>query len=327
VVHLAWCGNAESLMYSPAFHRELLPDSGWRPVEIVSEYACGHSNAAIACDSAGNLCLSWAGYDLGASVQQIFCRRRVSGVWQATEFVSNNTGMGSQYLPAVSAGADGWFGVGWYGVLNSWQRVFYRQCTPARWMDVEEVSGGVWRQQRHASVACRGEGEAWAAWCGQDSAVPACYQLRFSRRNLSGDWSAPETLTSLEGSDAAAASVAHGPDSSLHVVWHDDHAGNNDIYYRHGAIPVGIAENVVRPRDASETRAATVVAGNWLRLAVDCSTRVTLLDAAGRIVAERSAAPAPDGTAQVSIAGLSPGIYFVRSDERHSVIARFTLVR
>lgn len=295
VVHLAWHGNVDTLLYMPVFHRELLPDSGWRPVEIVSEYPCGHSNAAMACDSAGDLCLAWAGYDFGATSQQLFCRRRVAGVWQATELVSGNTGMGAQYLPAVAVGQNGWFGVAWYGVLNSWQRVFYRQWTGSRWLEVEEVSGGVQRQQRHVSVVCRGNGEAWAVWAGQDSAVPPNYQLRFGRRNPACGWFVPESLTSFPSGDVSAPCIAYGSGRNLHVVWCDDHNGDKDIYYRCGTLPLAVTEEPpAQPKP---------VAG----------TQVVIFDATGRVVAVRTVQAEADGSRQSNLTGFGSGVYFVRS--------------
>jgi hypothetical protein len=325
VVHLAWCGNAESLMYSPVFHCELVPDSGWRAVERVSEYECLHTNAAIACDSAGDLCLAWAGYDLGAATQQVFCRRRLAGVWQATEFVSDNTGSGSQYWPAVSAGANGWFGVIWYGVVNSWQRILYRQCTPTRWMDVEQVSGVIQRQQRHASVACRGAGDGWAAWCGQDTMAPPCYQLRYSARSPAGEWSAPENLSSITDGDVAAPSIAADADSGLHVVWHDYHTGDNNVYYRRGHVPAAVSERADSPLPDRVGTRATIASGNRLRLGQDPGTSVTFFDAAGRIAAVRPVAASADGCGQVSVAGLRAGVYVIRSDRRPGTT--FRLVR
>lgn len=329
VLHLAWFGNADSGMSTQVCHREFRPDSGWGAVEQLTDVQAGHQDVGVAADSTGHVCVVWAGYDFGGDYQMVFCRRRISGVWQASELVSGMAGAFDQYRPAIAGGTTGYFHIAWYGLRSGWWRIYYRQFTPTRWLAVETVSVNVPRQQRDVSVACDSNGVCHAVWSGQDSASPAHYQLRYSARPVSGNWPVQQTLTSIASGEATAPTVVADGDTGLHVAWYDSHTGNNDIWYLRGCIPGSPVEEEARRERACVRTGPAVVVGDLLPLGVPAGYAggVAVLDAAGRRIAVLPLIRMADGRSAIRIAGLGQGVFFAVTAASGRAGVRFVSVR
>ena len=327
ILHLAWFGNADTGMSYQVFHREFRPDSGWGVVEQLTDVQAGHQDVGVAADSTGHVCVVWTGYDFGGDYASVYCRRRTSGVWQATELVSAMAGAFDQYDPAVAGAASGYFHIAWFGLRGGYWRIYYRQFTPTHWLAVETVSVNVPRQQRHPSLACGPDGTCHAVWCGQDSASPAHYQLRYSTRPVSGGWAVHQTLTDLNSGEATAPTIVADRDTGLHVVWYDSHTGNNDIWYLQGSVAGAPIEEVAGSVRQFVSTGPTIVAGDRLRLGIRAAgkdgSRVSVLDAAGRKVAVRPVMRVADGSAGISVAGLQAGVYFAVPDGSRRTAVRF----
>lgn len=327
VLHLAWFGSADTGMSYEVFHREFSPDSGWRAVEQLTDVQAGHQDVGVAADSTGHVCVVWTGYDFPGDYAFVYCRRRISGVWQATELVSGMAGAFDQYRPAIALGAAGCFHIAWYGLRSGYLRIYYRQFTPTHWLDVETVSVSVARQQRHVSLACGSDGVCHAVWSGQDSASPAHYQLRYSARPVSGGWPVQQTLTNIASGEATAPTIVVDGDTGLHVAWYDNHTGNNDIWYLRGSVVGTQVEEKAGGTQPPVPVGPTIVAGDRLRLSVPADHieggRVTVFDGAGRSVAVRPIVRGADGDAGISVAGLGAGLYFAVPDGPRRAAVRF----
>ena len=327
ILHLAWFANTDTNHLRQVFHRELRPDSGWGAVEQLTTVQAGHQDVGVAADSTGHVCVVWTGYDFAGDYAYVYCRRRISGVWQATELVSAMAGAFDQYDPTIAGGATGYFHVAWYGLRGGYWRIYYRQFTPTRWLEVESVSVNVPRQQRHVSLTCGRDGACHAVWCGQDSASPAHYQLRYAERPASGGWSVHQTLTDLNSGEATAPTIVADCDTGLHIVWYDSHTGNNDIWYLQGSVAGTPIEEAASGARRFMPAGPTIVSGDRLRFGVRADwkdgTRVMVLDAAGTRVTARPATRMDDGSASISLAGLGAGVFFAVPDGSRRAATRF----
>jgi hypothetical protein len=265
-VQLVWAGHTDTSTVQHILHREYRPDSGWSGVTQVTTAWCNHDQAAVAADSAGNVCAVWSGMDLGSLYNHVHCRRRVAGRWQDVEHVSDMPGAPTQYAPAVAVSPDGRrTGVIWHGRASGdiYQRIIYRQRTPAGWLDVEDASPRIDFQQEYPDVAFAA-GSTAAVWRGPTGSSPSVCQLSYAERDSTGYWSSPQQLTSNASGNVCEPAIATAG-RDLHVVWYDNSSGNQDAYYLHGTRPSAVFEP--KPREPPRQLGA-----------------LRLLDACGRVV-------------------------------------------
>ncbi len=303
-------------LYTQVFLRERHPSTGWDSVVQVSSAAVSHDHVSVAAAADGDLAAAWVGRDFGGDYNQICCRRRVDAVWQSQELVSNiATGL-TQYSPCVAFDRRGALHVVWYGrsMMNTYQQVFHRECGYEGWSGIDSVSGERPSQQQYPSVACDAAGRVHVVWCGQTSGANT--QLMYAQRDTDGVWSSPAFLTSLDSGTVSYPSLVCDGGSGIHIVWYDDHTGNQDVYYLHGTTPgAAVAEPRLLPRAPYHTPAATFVRGVlFVTESPDASPRpqdASLLDVSGR-----KAMDLRPGANDVR--SLAPGVYFVREASRAS---------
>jgi len=326
-VDVAWYGSPDTGMYSQVFLKERHPATGWDSALQVTSAAVIHDQVSVAAGADGDLAVVWIGKDFGNDYNQVYCRRRVGGAWQGVELVSDIPLGLSQYSPCVAFDRQGAVHVVWHGrsMMNTYQQVFHRECDSVGWSGVDSVSGERAYQQQYPSVACDAAGRCHVVWCGQAGGTHM--QLAYAQRDTDGIWSAPTTLTGLDSGSVNYPSITCDAGSGIHIVWYDDHTGNQDVYYLHGVTPgAGVSES--RPSHPAPRPyvSATVVRGVLVLGAVDSrqktAYRAELLDAAGRAAQELH----PGAN---DVRALTPGVYFVRevvSGERIAVGVRKVVV-
>jgi len=247
-VHIVWYGNPDTGGFYQVFHKEYQPGSGWQPAEPVSYCLCPHEAASIAVDSSNDLCVVWLGLDNGNQFNLVFCRRRVGGVWQDVELVSDLPGLLPQFSPGVACGTSGNWHIFWEGTVAGqiYRQIFHRLRTPAGLGTIFTVSRGVNYQQGTPSACCRGD-ECHIVWRGRTQTRPDWYQLLYALRDKNGVWSLPEELTNIDSGDVDRPSIIADSGASLHIAFQIAVAGNPDIYYLSGRVaPSGITENQPR---------------------------------------------------------------------------------
>lgn len=114
-IHIVYYGNQDRGGFPKVFHKEYQPETGWLPSEQLTPCPYDHRDATVAVDTNGDLCVVWIGQDLGSSTDQVLCRRRVAGIWQEIEQVSELPGNLTQYSLVVTAGTDGNWHIMWHG--------------------------------------------------------------------------------------------------------------------------------------------------------------------------------------------------------------------
>ncbi|HTW92802.1 MAG TPA: hypothetical protein VMH22_14010 [bacterium] len=294
-------------MYTQVFLKEWHPATGWDSVVQVSSAAVNHDQVSVAAGLNGDVAVIWVGKDLGDAYSQVYCRRRVGGTWQGVELVSAPAGL-SQYSPCAAFDREGAVHVVWHGLAGSYQQVFHRECDAGTWSGVDDVSGQQSYQQEFPSIACDAAGRCHVVWCSQAGGTN--YQLAYAQRDTDGVWSSPTTLTALDSGSVNYPSIACDAVSGIHIVWYDNHTGNQDVYYLHG-VPAGTGVLETRPSSVVPRpyTAATLVRGvlflRGSRRASSSPGPGCVLDISGRKVLDLL----PGAN---DVRGLAPGVYFVR---------------
>jgi len=312
-VAVAWYGSPDTGMSYQVFLRERHPATGWDSAMQVSQASTDHDQVSVAANKNGDLAVVWIGKDFGGNeFSQVYCRRRVGAAWQEVELVSDMPASPRQYSPCVAFDQAGALHVVWHGrsMMNIYQQVFHREYGQSGWSGIDSISGEKAYQQEYPSIACDAAGRCHAVWCTADSVHS---QLLYGQRDTDGEWSSPMVLTSLDSGHVSYPSVACEADSGIHIVWHDDHSGNPDVYYLRGVLPgAGAVEERLDPRAASRVSSATIIR-NRLALLHASSPRMRswLMDVSGRKTALLH--PGPNDV------GLIPaGVYFIAGEHSSS---------
>ncbi len=238
ILHLVYYGNPDTGGLYQIFHKEYRLDSGWLPSEQITTHIGNHEDAAVAVDSAGDLCVVFLGTDLGSQFNHSLCRRRIGGVWQEIEQVSSVPGYIMQFSPTVAAGRNGNWHVVWYGQSEQQfhYQIFHRQGTPSGWSEVFTVSRGVSYPQYSPAVVV-GDGEqCYLVWQGTAPNSPQVNQLQFAHRDANGNWSVPQLLSNFTSGNVDRPAIVLDSRLGLHIAFQQDSAGNRDVYYLHGEI-------------------------------------------------------------------------------------------
>uniref|UniRef100_A0A7C4GH25 T9SS type A sorting domain-containing protein n=1 Tax=candidate division WOR-3 bacterium TaxID=2052148 RepID=A0A7C4GH25_UNCW3 len=308
VVHVAWYGHSGSSVYYSVFHREFKPDSGWRRTEQVSTEDVQRDQASLAADSAGNICVVWCGYDSGGAYPQVVCRRRVNGVWQPVEIVSDMPDRATQFAPCVAAGPGGVWHFVWHGRTSQemFQHVRYRNRSLSGWTDIAVVSDLPDRQQESPSIWCRRGGDCHVVWRGQ-SRSSNVYQLFYARREPNGFWTTPVQLTQRSSGNVSRPAITADSDTCLHAVWHDASSGDQDVYYLRGHERGTWLTEAPSCPNSAVSLLPNPVAGRFCRILCPEGSLIRVSDASGRVLI--AAAAGPEFT--LDCRGLDSGVYFV----------------
>jgi hypothetical protein len=307
-VAVAWYGSPDSGMYYQVFLSEWHQATGWDSAMQVSEASVSHDQVSVAAGRNGDLAVAWIGKDFGNDYNQVHCRRRVGGAWQAVELVSDIPLGLSQYAPCVAFDPEDAVHFVWYGrtMNGGYFQVFHRMRGDGGWSDIDSISGTRPYQQQFPSIACDDQGRCHAVWCSQAGGTN--FQLACSQRDTDGVWSSPMILTGLDSGDVSHPSIVCDADSGIHVVWYDASSGNPDVYYLRGlmqgssAIEFSPSSHTPRP-DLS----ATIVSG-VLSLPEASSPKpqaASLMDISGRKVRDLY-------YGANDVRALAPGVYFIR---------------
>ena len=325
-VHVAWYGLADTGICYQVFHKEWQPGTGWAGAELVTEAPCFHDQVSIAANPDDDLCVAWCGLDLPGVFNQVYCRRRVGGIWQDPELVSDMAVSFTQYAPCACADDSGGFHLVWYGRSDEdfYHRIYHRLRTEGGWTDVYSLTTQADRQQQYPSAACLANGDCHVVWRGQ-SASSNTSQLCHARGTRSGVWTFPERLTSVPDDVCHPGIAAAGSD--LHVVWYDNSAGNMDVYYIRGREKSqGILHRPEPIRKDRFTMTPSVVVRGYAVLHTgrceDAGThqdglRPVVLDCSGRQrVVFRPVIPDESDVFILDLRFLSTGVYVLRLEDR-----------
>jgi len=198
----------------------------------------------------------------------------------------------------------------WYCAIN------YRKSADEglSWLFGSQISSGVFSLSR--PVICASDSNIHVAWCDGRSGVAIYY-----RRSHDGgsNWEPETRLTSGSVAYFSPFLAVQGP--KVHVVWTDSRDGNFEIYYKRN-----FTGNGVEIRDApianATFRPLKVIPNPFLTFATlpgHEAVRFALYDISGRRV----------GTYRGDRVGadLTPGVYFIKPEEKQSKPLRIVKLR
>lgn len=206
-IHAAWnrcVAGAYAVLYSAC--RDGIWDS---VVALRAPDGIPTGRAAIAAARNGDIAIAWPE---AGTVDAILVRRRIGGAWQQVETLYNT---GACHTPCLTWSPDTNLHAVWLAG-SSQQAVLYRCRTATGWQDTMRLCRA-YRSKTGPSIAADGTGGLLVAWAGTDSFSTNYNQVYYVRRDISGNWTSLDTLTSGVGSRSRT-SVSLQPDAAQ-VVW------------------------------------------------------------------------------------------------------------
>jgi hypothetical protein len=137
---------------------------------------------------------------------------------------------GNSFQPAIAIGSDYQIHVVWNDDTPGNGEIYYKKSSN---------SGGTWSTAKRLTLTSEGSSHPAIAIDANDAlhvvwqdTTPGNYEIYYLRSQDGGtNWSAARRITWTSGESRSPA-IAAGSGNSLHVVWHDDTPGEEEIYYK-----------------------------------------------------------------------------------------------
>ena len=239
-VHVVWNSNLFEDGHYEAFYRSRSPDGVWTPPLdeeplSLSPDAQG-ANPSVAVGADGTVHVAYGEYD---PVDHIYYRYKPpGGEWSEAVDVSQ-IDPGNSRNAFLSAAEDGTLHIIWYDVDNG--EVLYRSRSPdGEWapaldQDAVNVShnAGTSPADPLFDTEVDADGTLHVLWHDNDGGN---VEIRYRSRSSDGTWSPSLDAPAVNVSGTAGGSYypdgTVDEDGRLHVVWHDNEFGTNEILYR-----------------------------------------------------------------------------------------------
>ncbi len=199
----------------------------------------------IAVDAAGNSVAIWQDKRYGDQFDIWGADRPAGGSWAANHHVSTLVGGAPQYMPAITAGADGalyaiWMDYRYETATSIKYDLYFRMKPPGgAWGAAEHVDDDVVTNNPNATqswpaIAVDGAGTVYALWVDYRSGT---YQIYFASRPAGGPWRANEKVNDAGVPTGFPPDLAVDQTGNAYAIWTDYRNGNHDIYFAYR--PVG----------------------------------------------------------------------------------------
>jgi len=227
-IHVVWLdstiGNAE--VY---YKRSTDGGTSWSAGQRLTWNTALSDEPALVIDPSDNLHLVWS--DGTPGNQELFYKKSTDGGvnWSAVQRITW-TSSGS-FSPAIAVDVAHYLHVAWYDQVSfDVSAVYYKRSTDNgdSWSSGKCLSstGAV---AQSPDIAVDSSGHIYTAW---NDDTPGNSEIYFrTSANSGGTWPAGKRLTWTSGGSFHPA-LAVDPYHNLHLVWHDNPAGNFEIYYR-----------------------------------------------------------------------------------------------
>jgi len=218
-----------------------LPGQSWSTPVNISNTPDGSRAPHIALGGNGSVHVVWG--DTSGSPESYYVTKLPNGSWTPAETIpgipSQNADISSDSQGAAHVvRSDG----------NGVEILYSTKLPGGMWTPVANISNSPERSE-NASIASCLDGHLHAVWT--ERFVGAADQIYYVERASSGAWSSPANISNgiLE---ADIASVAVGPDCSVHVIWTDDNPRQVRYAFRAPTVNTPVGTNVtVEPVDAT----------------------------------------------------------------------------
>lgn len=133
-------GNRRGGLSSVYFVESPTPkvNASWKPpIDISGSSGVQFAEPQIAVDNAGNAYVCWM-QAVGDNLEA-FCRRRINGVWQDIENVSQTPGT-SEYPTIAADRVSGKVYVAWHDDTSGNWEIYFREFDGTKWLDVQNLT-------------------------------------------------------------------------------------------------------------------------------------------------------------------------------------------
>ncbi len=194
----------------------------------VTQNAGESVHTSVAADSAGTIHIVW--HDDTPGNNEIFYARSSDGgiTWSQTRMTWN---AGNSVFPDITVDSSDVIHVVWHDDTPGNNEIYYKTSADG---------GSSWSRQRitynagnsvHPSVAADSTGRAHIVWQDDTSGNNEIYHIT----NADDDTSWSQKRLTWNTGNSMHPDVAIDSGDTIHVVWHDDTPGNNEIYYKKGS--------------------------------------------------------------------------------------------
>jgi hypothetical protein len=324
-VHAVWVETNATIVF-----RECI-DSVWQD-EVRLDAGTGYKAYPVVAGGRDNTVhLGWYGRLGGSGFYDVWYK---STTWNLTQEVSQ--GQRHQMYPSIAVNpvTDNPHML-WqcYEPTGNTRRVVHAWRTSSGWQPRDTVSEpGSEHEQGTGQLVFTQDGRGHAVWAGKSDASSTVGQIRYSEREVNGNWSSPVNVTDTSNTRERP-SICGGSDSlpnDLHMVWTDYRMGNSEVYYAHANPSPQFVEEGRQRTACSPQLTASIVRGS---LMLPGRHEAMLLDAAGRKVMDLRPGEFGSGASGAlrhhDVRHLAPGVYFLlsaASGERSAVGVRRMVV-
>ncbi len=159
---------------------------------------------------------------------ELFARRRQAGQWSAVTPVSTADGAFSGDA-AVAAASGGETYLAWVDARDGGPQVYAGELDDALQLRWSTRISDADQLVTDPSLVVTPAGELWVAWTALHAGV---YEVEWSRRDVRGDWSAPQMVSHDDRRRSSEPELTTGPGGRVHIAWSDRYTGVRLIFHR-----------------------------------------------------------------------------------------------
>ncbi|OGD11389.1 MAG: hypothetical protein A2Y86_05830 [Candidatus Aminicenantes bacterium RBG_13_62_12] len=228
-IHIAWNDDTPSSDDEIYYKRSTDGGTSWGAAKRITWTSGLSLYPAMAIDSSDTIHIVWQDYTPGDTA--IYYKKGTGGGinWSAVERI---TWTSDACEPAIAVDSSDTIHLVWYDYTPGHAEIYYKKSADegSTWSPAKRIS---WTSDGSYDpvIAIDSGNTLHVVW---DNEILGNYEIYYKRSADGGThWSAAQRLTWTSGySSRPAMAVDSG--NALHVVWHDDTPGNNEVYYKSG---------------------------------------------------------------------------------------------
>ena len=227
-IHVVWHDYTPG-NYEIYYKRSTDGGNSWGPSQRITWTSGFSYRPAIAVDSTDSLHVVWHN---DIYMDEIYYKRSTDGgtTWSAAKRLTSNSGY--SWVPAIAIYSSGNIHIVWQDETPGNYEIYYKRSEDGgtTWSPAQRIT---WTSgdSRNPAMAIDSGDTIHVAW---DDDTPGASEVYYKNSADGGTtWSASQRLTWTSGTSNHPAMAIDSSDT-LHLVWHDNTPGNNEIYYKKG---------------------------------------------------------------------------------------------
>ncbi len=231
-LHVVWCDSSPG-NWEIFYKRSTDGGATWSTVRRISWNSGPSVGPVIAVDSAANLHVVWYDESLSSGFPEIFYKKSTDGgaTWSASKRLTWTSG--PSYDPDIAVDSAGNPHVVWYDYTPGAPEIYFKRSVDggATWSTMKRLtwtSGG----SNSPAITVDGPGKLHVVW---EDYTPGNYDIYYKSSKDGGLTWTPNKILSWTSGGSEDPAIGVDSSGNLHVTWHDDTLGNDEIFYRRSA--------------------------------------------------------------------------------------------